>query len=70
MLRCCRGPTLKGHPTERKGGHGRGSEAKTEQNEEKTAIVAVLEEEMAKCEQALFIEPKVKDPTHLPETFV
>lgn len=65
MLRCCRGPTLKGHPTERKGGHGKGSEAKTEQNEEKMAIVSVLEEEMAECEQAQFMEPKVKDPDSL-----
>ncbi|KAH0517025.1 Catenin alpha-3 [Microtus ochrogaster] len=60
-----RGPTLKGHPTERKGDHGRGSEAKTEQNEEKMAIVAVLEEEMAECEQEQFMEPKVKDPDSL-----
>lgn len=62
MLRCCRGPTLKDHPTERKRGRRRGSEAKTEQNEEKMAIVEVLEEEMAKCEQVQCMEPKVKDP--------
>ena len=65
MLRYCRGPTLKGNPTERKGDHRRGSEAKTEQNEEKMAIVAVLEEEMAECEQVQFMEPKVKDPDSL-----